>query len=752
LTTTELLQTVQKHTGRALDAPQVKAISHDAGPLWILAGPGSGKTEVLVLHCLKLTLVDGVEPGSILLTTFTEKAARSLQDRLLTRKAAIAASHPWVTDVDVSGIRIGTLHSIANDVMREFRYRPYQGTQLLDELEQLMFIHKNAAIAAGQSGWSKKPPPDDFWVTFGFLIERQTGFYPNRWKRAKGAVDLFNRIVEDRTDIGSMRSASEAQLQRAVELYEDYAHELEVQRCVDFAHMEYRFLSFLDSQQGSLFLRGDGTSARPGVSHVLVDEYQDTNPIQEMIYFKLASRTPHNLSVVGDDEQALYRFRGGDVRCILSFEAAMKNYFKVDVAKVFLNTNYRSPGEIVDFYNHLMLSCRSTRLLREFVGKPSIQAVRGRGGDYPALDIIRGATMRDTALELAGLVRALRKKGMITEYADCALLMRSTRERRPNGNLSEAGEYARALREESVPVYNPRSRAMLEEPEVQLTLGALLEALDSTDRFREFSQNQRFQNMIMQEWRDSFKSVETSSALSKYVAAVRAAIRGMPTSRMLDIELLEIFYNLVSQDPLRQAQDDPEQTLRLSLLSSVLESYGAVYGSKLTTDTNFRGELNIQWKRNFYYSFLDLLISEGMNDFEDREESLPRGRLPIMTFHQSKGLEFPIVFVGSLAVTQDSVRWHAQSKEYALEDLLKPYRTSLGGHELPPSDAYERAEQDTIRLYYVAYSRAQDVLFLLLNDESIKGSLLTITPEMQGVVVRSDGESRAHETKMRRRL
>jgi DNA helicase-2/ATP-dependent DNA helicase PcrA len=358
VTLSALLQTVQNKTGRRLNEDQKKAIAHGNGPLWVLAGPGSGKTEVLVLRCLKLALVDEIPPRSIILTTFTEKAARSLKERLLTRKASIEAKFPSVKDIDVSAIRVGTLHSIASDVMHEFRYLPYQNVQLLDELEQLMFVHKKSAIAAGQGSQLKSPPPDEFWVTFGFLLDRHTGFYPGKWKRAKAGVDLFDRIVEDRIDQTSMMAATELTYKMAVELYRDYAHELESSKQVDFAHLQSHFLNFLESPQASLFLKGDGSPARPGVRHILVDEYQDTNPIQELIYFKLASRNPHNLSVVGDDEQALYRFRGGDVRCILSFETAVAKSWGTKPTKVYLTLNYRSLDPIVSFFNMHEVSAR----------------------------------------------------------------------------------------------------------------------------------------------------------------------------------------------------------------------------------------------------------------------------------------------------------------------------------------------------------------------------------------------------------
>lgn len=746
LTTAQLLRTVEEDTGRKLNNEQKQAVSHDNGPLWILAGPGSGKTEVLVLRCLKVALVDGVEPRAIILTTFTEKAARALQERLLTRKAAIQKKFPSIADVNISDIRVGTLHSIANDIMHEFRYLPYQNIQLLDELEQLMFVHKKAAIAA--SGWPKKPPPDDFWVTFGFLLDRITGFYPGRWKRAKAGVDLFNRIVEDRIDTDAMMMplecttsgrddvASEINLKRAVDLYQDYAAELERENLVDFAHLQLHFLRFLNSPQAGAFLEGDGSATRPGVRHVLVDEYQDTNPIQELIYFQLASQPPHNLSVVGDDEQALYRFRGGDVRCILSFEAAVKKFFRERVTKIYLTANYRSLEPIVNFYNLLAQSTESTRMLRELVGKPNISAVRTDKVDHPAVVQIRRPNVTETAQEFARFLLSIHRKGIINDYSDCTLLVRSTRERRPNGNLTEAGEYANQLRSVKVPIYNPRSRAMLEEPEVQVTLGAMLEFLDSENAIDELSRKQTFQNRVMRDWREIFRIYAAKQPLGKYVESGAHAISQMPKSRRLDMELLEIFYTIISQKPLRQAQDDPEQTLRLSVLSSVLDAFTSVHGPEVMTDDRNEGRISIQWKRAFYFSFLDLLISEGLNDFEDVEESFPEGRLPIMTFHQAKGLEFPIVFVGSLNVTADQVKWKAQSKEFALEDMLKPWRLSLGSEKLPPFDAFERAEQDTIRLYYVAYSRAKDLL-VLLSPEGLESekSLLPLAPQMQRAVI-----------------
>src|SRR5690242_2245541 len=112
-----MLSILQQQSGRQLNADQETVIAHGSGPLWVIAGPGSGKTEVLVLRCLKLACVDRVPPKSILLTTFTEKAARNIQDRLAIYKNYLDQADPSLKNVDVFQVRVGTLHGLCNDIM-----------------------------------------------------------------------------------------------------------------------------------------------------------------------------------------------------------------------------------------------------------------------------------------------------------------------------------------------------------------------------------------------------------------------------------------------------------------------------------------------------------------------------------------------------------------------------------------------------------------------------------------------------------
>src|SRR5262245_24613975 len=138
ITEQELIAGIEAKNGYPLDSAQIQAIGAGTGPLLIAAGPGTGKTEVLVARCLKFICCDGVAPGSVILTTFTEKAAKNLQDRLSGVFLHLVSTYPQLQAVDPSALRIGTLHGLCNDILQEYRYTAYQNLRLLDEIESAL--------------------------------------------------------------------------------------------------------------------------------------------------------------------------------------------------------------------------------------------------------------------------------------------------------------------------------------------------------------------------------------------------------------------------------------------------------------------------------------------------------------------------------------------------------------------------------------------------------------------------------------
>lgn len=290
ITLMQMYSTLGSLPGRnvSLSDQQRRIIEHSSGPLWIIAGPGSGKSEVLVLRCLKLLFVDSVDPRSIIITTFTEKAARNLKDRLINYKSYLAQKFNHIEDIEVFQLRVGTLHSLCNSIMIEYRYRAYKNYRPLDELDQLLFIYFNVNLVKKSDNPSSKNKYTErelkFWTDFYDLLEKmdwRTRLYkegeglPRRWTRARFLQNLFNRIVEDRIDITKMQKKG-GKWKVLSEAYQEYVEALEQNLRVDFAHIQKKFLDFLATPLGQRFIYGDHASDMKPLEYVLVDEYQDT--------------------------------------------------------------------------------------------------------------------------------------------------------------------------------------------------------------------------------------------------------------------------------------------------------------------------------------------------------------------------------------------------------------------------------------------------------------------------------------------
>jgi DNA helicase II / ATP-dependent DNA helicase PcrA len=456
--------------GYDLDGKQKEAVEYSGGPLWLIAGPGSGKSEVLVTRTLKLLCVDAVKPRSILLTTFTEKAARNLEDRLATYLVALQKTDFSLQCVDLADIRIGTLHSLCNDVLQEYRYSKYQNVRLLDQIEQDLFVYRYASIADHQDL--------NFWTEFAHTVRdwRDKNYCPNKWKRAKAAVTLFNHIVEDYVDVQKMLFDG-GNWATLAGFYQQYALQNNY-RC-DFAHLQACFFEFLTSSAGKRFLEGDGQN-QPPLLHVLVDEYQDTNPIQEQIYLALANQTPHSITVVGDDDQALYRFRGGNVSCMVNFDKASIIALGESPKQIQLGKNYRSHSSIVNFFNHYITSF--PEMISPGVrapGKNPVDTASSITGLHPGVSWLT----RKKAGDLPGAVASLIKDHLIgdriiSDLSQCVLLLRSAKDSPKN-----AGPYLTAFQQHNIPVYNPRSKSFMESQEVQCLLAALVQVIDRQHTF-----------------------------------------------------------------------------------------------------------------------------------------------------------------------------------------------------------------------------------------------------------------------------
>ena len=317
----------------------------------------------------------------------------------------------------------------------------------------------------------------------------------------------------------------------------------------------------------------------------------------------------------------------------------------------------------------------------------------------------------------AEMVEQLLAQGTVSAPGQCALLMRSTR-----NSVRNAQPFMDALTTRSIPYYNPRSRGLLEEPAVQLALGAFLEVVDPGLQAQNAIHGQGI-HVLANSWRAAFhQQVPQYSALGNYVSKSSTTIQLIGPSTAVGANIAEILYHILSYDPFPAWIEDPLQTKLIGVITQVFEAFSNVptptrpnssLGDLYTSSVAGAG-VGFNWRKSFYYSLLGVLAGNGLNEPEDPDEIIPMDRVPILTVHQAKGLQFPFVFVYGLSPSSSVLQ---PGSSTLLEADLAPFRHSSATGNQSVND---KTLQDLVRFYYVAYSRAQHALVLLANREDVK--------------------------------
>ena len=641
---------------------QRAVVGHLDGPLLVIAGPGSGKTFSIVLRALNLLLLGKAEAGEIVLCTFTEKAAFEMRDRLAA--AARKVNH----EGDLSELTISTIHGFCHRVLTRHRHRTELGHnyETLDELTQLLFIFEHFDEIVG-------PLNNDRFLTR----------WRTRWSAIEGARRYFDKITEELIDSARLAASDNPFLRAVGAAYRRYEQALLNANRVDFAHLQRQVYDLLDEPANA------GTVS-PGVRYLLVDEYQDTNHIQEQLLLKLAG-TGGNLCVVGDEDQSLYRFRGATVRNILEFPRRA-----ADCTIVKLTTNFRSHRAIVDRCDHWMASADwSNRENGSFRYDKTIAADPGRKHpDYPAVIGIWGASRCDEAERFADLVTFLMENGVIADYNQVALLLHSVRE-------DHSSAYLAALRAKGVRAFCPRSRAFFEIPEIRYLVAcyAILFGWYGNGRGQVGGAVASLAGYVDDALIRLGRCFSAPHLLAKALQRWTEEIASLQEGQALDLRPADYFYQLLALEPFMSAIREESTARNLAIFSQLLNVFQGYYHYSVITHRN-REYIRF----HFFNSFLRLLHDGGINEYEDPNRPFPKGHVQVMTIHQAKGLEFPVVVVGSLSTRMST------SKQ--IDRDLGPFCRR------PPFEPENRITLfDRMRLHYVAFSRPQKVLVLTTHQQ-----------------------------------
>jgi DNA helicase-2/ATP-dependent DNA helicase PcrA len=726
--------------GRLPNQGQSNAVSANKYvPLFVVAGPGTGKTATLTMRILKLIYVDGVAPSGILATTFTKKAAEELRSRLLnwgyavqeylqTKENLTKLQQLWLSRIDVNQVRTGTIDSLCEELLRDFRDPGTDPPILADD-----FVSNTLLLRAGMFGNKRHDDKDldEFLCStrgtgrFGWHLGAKMGLVRTMWDRRHHdqlnwtGFSASGGTPQEQTALGHLHDA-----------HTEYATELKNRLMVDFAQLEQEVLDRL--RMGGLREFTETLEA------VLVDEYQDSNLLQENLYFELAKCCGGALTVVGDDDQSMYRFRGATVDLFRDFEirfAAAK--FKSRPQKIFLYENYRSSKRIIEFVNSYATLDADYQSVR-VVGKPPLINPKPRDHEFPILGMFR-PTMDDLAADLATFIHDVTRgsgkniKGHILkidktkngDIGDCALLCSSPQEfgngNPPKERLPYALKQALASKSPSIEIFNPRGQDFSGILSVQRLAGLLLECLDPaaviqptvkgiTDDIRR----------TFDVWRSEAVTWVTGNASLKPLEdfAVHWADRDPGRKGYIwpkSVPCLELLYSIIHWMP--EFHDDPEGQVYLEVFTRQLAACEQVskFKTRIVTDPSNKG-LSDKSVAELLQYFLGPIASGAVNVDEKLIESFPRDRLSVLSIHQSKGLEFPLAIVD---VGSDFIRNHPghafkrfpanPGMPHNLEDLMRSHSPLA----TPTRSGTDRAFDDLYRQYFVAFSRPQDVLLLV---------------------------------------
>lgn len=741
---------------------QEEAILHTDGPLFLTAGPGSGKTRVLLWRTLNLLVYHGVSPDEIFLSTFTEKAALQLKDGLRSILGLITnvTGQPY----DISGMSIGTVHSICQNLLSDRRFSQDHSRRrapiLIDELAQYFKIYnrnfwKELLLAGGHDDEEAGQRAINQYLIGKDIYSRHVA--------VTNCISLFNRLSEENINPDTIRTKNK-DLQSLIYMYAKYKESLTVDERihqVDFSLLQQKAFDAFSvyNRSGHVF------------KHIIIDEYQDTNSIQELIFFELA-KGHKNICVVGDDDQALYRFRGATVENLVEFEDRCNRHLEVKPRRIDLNINYRSRKNIVDFYTSFIdqidwADSKQKSKYYRIVDKK----IKAHSKDvHPSVVVSTKAKGEEVYAEVARFVKLLYTQGKISDYNQVAFLFPSMKSM---GSMNtRVHGYQVALEAEDIPFYSPRAGRFLEVEEAVAIFGLFQKIFGSPlHRYR----GQSTQGMrAFQDWLRGCETradelMENDKHLTEYIndrkneletvtndyqtllahcekkkidlklpfkpgmSQVFSGISGLSLRAQkhlsshyfnqavkrrfdendpyrvsyvlnrvtsVDWSILDLFYQLNGFEYFRDMYKLAEKGLdegpvcNLGLITQYLARFmddnsPVITGSFLIEN---------RFVNRFFSSFIYAIFRLGESEFEYSDDPFPKGRVPFLTIHQAKGLEFPVVVLGSV--------YKEDREAPVIETIIRQILKKEG-------EPLDRIGQfDNMRMFYVALSRAKNLLIL----------------------------------------
>jgi DNA helicase-2/ATP-dependent DNA helicase PcrA len=664
---------------RALDGlndEQRRAVTHESGPLLIVAGAGTGKTTVITRRIAWLIAQKKARPEEILALTFTDKAAAEMEERVDT-----------LVQYGYADVEIATFHAFGDRILREHALE--MGLQpdfrVLNRAEQVIFF-RDRLFEFPLVHYRPLGDPTRHIRALITLVSRckDEDISPEEY------LAYVERLAAEVSGAADYEEACErvAQQRELAATYAKYQELMARDGCVDFGDQIVLVLKLLRARP----------NVRAGLQrrfkYVMVDEFQDTNHAQfELV--KLLGARHGNVACVCDDDQAIYRWRGAAISNVLAF---LDRY--PETQQVVLTQNYRSHQKILDAAYRLIVNNNPDRLeVRNGISKHLIAV---REPDGPAPVHLRYETGTQEADAVARAIREAVDAGR-WHYDDVAVLVRSN---------DDADQYLRSFNLQGIPWTFSGNSGLYGRPEIRLLI-AFLRALVHTDEsvsLHYLASSELYQVPVVDLTRcstyadrrhvhlfDVLRKTETLRELRDEIgeeghAAIRHLVQDLERYMELGREMPtgELLY-LFLKDSGWLGRMYREETAR-----DVAESRNiAKFFDRVKSASRALRYDNVRE----FVKHLDELIEAG-EDPAVAEADIETPAVRVLTIHKAKGLEFPVVFLVNLVQEKFPLRRRRDPLELPV-DLMKAV--------MPTGDYHLQEER---RLFYVGMTRARRELFL----------------------------------------
>ena len=689
-----------------LNPEQARAVTHGDGPLLVVAGAGTGKTEVITRRIAWLVGTKRARPSEILALTFTDKAAEEMQLRV-----------DQLVPYGYVDTGISTFHAFGDRLIREFAFELgiSPDVRVLSRAEVVVFLRERL-FELGLELYRPLGDPTRFLGALAALFARCRDEDVSLERYLAHAARLATTADELGSAVAAAPDAGEADRDTADAAGEEAARQAELAAAFGRYTALLRSHGAIDfGDQVSLALRllresaAVRTSVQARYRYILVDEFQDTNRAQSELVAILAERH-RNVTVVGDDDQSIYRFRGAAISNILQFRERYRG-----ARTVVLRRNYRSLAPILDA-SHRLIRFNDPDRLEVKVGISKRLVPERATPDAPPVRHLAFAARTEEADWIAGDIAARVRAG--APPRNHAVLVRAN---------ADADPVLRSLTLAAVPWRFSGTSGLYGRPEIRLLLAVLRAVADpgsSVDVYAIAASDQyavppddlaQVMAAARRRHRGTFEileELERQPGILQLSAVGRAAL----TRLLGDLRRLrelghrrpagEVLYAFVRESGWLAQLVGTDSVAAEEALANIARFFDIVRAqSALLTDD----------RAVFLAPHLATLVESG-DDPPTGDPDPDIDAVAVMTVHKAKGLEFPVVYLPGLVAD----RFPARGRR---DPLALP--VELVDEVLPEGDGHLQEER---RLFYVAMTRARNELILTHATEAAAGAARRISP------------------------